>query len=214
MKTLSKTGFSILSDELFSSFFAADKVVTERIINIVLDGEFSIDGIEECEIDRERFGFYHPFVLIDAHTKSGRCIIAATYIDRECEDVTSEILDWMYAHVTLLRRNIYPILISFDLRESFPSTSSPVSLRLIDSDSVYLALVVVWMRMKRGRSELLSLLEDLCATDALKIRDDGIRRAYEESYEKSGLGEMEKMSYLMWLKSIRSDIEKLGIVSD
>lgn len=214
MKTLSKTGFSILSDELFSSFFSSDKAVTERIINIVLDGEFHVDGIEECEIDREHFGFYHPFVLIDAHTKSGRCVIAATFIARDREDATSDILDWMYYRVTLVRRNIYPVLISFDLTDSFPSSSSPVSLRIIDSDSIYLALVVVWIRMKKGRSELLALLEDLCATEEERINDAGIRCAYKESYEKSGLGEMEKVSYSMWLRSIRSDMEKLGIAPD
>ena len=213
MKTLSKTGFSILSDELFSSFFTSDKALTEKIINTILDGDFRVDGVEEFELDRARFGYYHPFVLIDAHTKSGRCAITLTHIERGCEDDTSLLVDWMYYQTTLKRRNVYPILVTFDSTDDYLTQKAPVTVRLIEASPVSFALAVVWVRMNTGREELLSLLEDLTAVEEGNIADEDIRRAYGESYIRSGLGEMENVSYSMWLKSIENDIEKLGLDS-
>ncbi len=213
MKTLSKTGFSILSDELFSSFFTLDRTLTQRIINTVLDGDFCVDGVEEFELDRERFGYYHPFVLVDAHTPSGRCAITLTHIERGGEDDTSLLLDWMYYQTTLKRRNVYPILVTFDSTDDYLGQKAPVSVRLIEASPVSFALAVVWVRMNRGREDLLSLLGDLTAVEAVNITDDDIRRVYAESYTRSGLGEMENVSYSMWLKSIENDIEKLGLDS-
>ncbi len=211
MKTLSKTGFSSLSDELFASFFTADKTVTEKIINTLLECDFRVDETEACEVDRERFGYYHPFVIIDAHTKSGRCAIAVTHIDRDCEDDTGDILNWVLYRTVLERRNIYPILIVLDSTDFFRNELYPVTLRIINDTQVHFAFAVVWTRMKSERKRLNALLKDLTATKAENILDDEIRRIWMESYEKSGLCEMENVAYSMWLKSMESEIERLGV---
>lgn len=211
MKTLSKTGFSSLSDELFASFFTADKILTERIINTILGCDFNVDEIEACEVDRERFGYYHPFVLIDAHTKSGRCAIAVTHIGNGCEDDTGEIMNWILYHTALERRNIYPILISLDSTDSFRNEMYPVTLRIINDTQAHFAFAVVWTKMKSRREKLESLLKDLTATNSENIVDEEIRRIWMDSYEKSGLGEMEKVAYSMWMKSMENEIERLGV---
>ncbi len=211
MKTLSKTGFSSLSDELFASFFTADKTVTEKIINTLLECDFRVDETEACEVDRERFGYYHPFVLIDAHTKSGRCAIAVTHIDRDCEDDSGDILNWILYRTVIERRNIYPILIVLDSTDWYRNELYPVTFRIINETRVHFAFAVVWTRMKRGRKNLESLLGDLTATKAENITDEDIKRVWTESYEKSGLGEMENVAYSMWLKSMESEIERLGV---
>lgn len=214
MKTISKTGFSALSEELFASFFTADRSVTERIINTLLSCDFHVDEIEACEVDRNRIGYYHPFVVIDAHTKSGRCAIAVTHIDRNSEDDTGDILNWALYRTVIERRNIYPILISLDSTDWYSNARSPVTLRVINDKQVHFAFAVVWTRMKSGREKFDALLRDLTAKKAEDIVDDEIRRIWRESYEKSGLGEMEEVAYSLWLKSIEGEIESLGVDID
>lgn len=210
MKTISKTGFSALSEELFASFFTADKAVTERVINTLLSCDFHVDEIEACEVDRHRIGYYHPFVLIDAHTKSGRCAIAVTHIDSSSEDETGDILNWALYRTVIERRNIYPILIVLDSTDWYRNAMYPVTLRIINDTQVHFAFAVVWTRMKSERKNLDALLKDLTATKAENIVDDDIRRIWRESYEKSGLREMESVAYSLWLKSMESEIKKLG----
>ncbi len=211
IETLSGTGFSALSDELFASFFTADMSVTERIINTLLQCDFRVEKTEACEVDRNRFGYYHPFVLVDACMKSGRSAIAVTHIDRRSEEDTSEILNWMLYRTALERRNIYPILISLDSTDGYLNDLHPVSLRISDSAQCPFALAVVWTMVKSTRKELTALMGDLTATRSEDIVDDDIRRVWIESYTKSGLCEMENVAYSMWLKSMESDIERLGI---
>lgn len=211
IETLTGTGFSALSDELFASFFTADVSVTERIINTILQCDFRVERTEACEVDKERFGYYHPFVLIDAHMKSGRSAIAVTHIDRRSEEDTSDILNWMLYRTALVRRNVYPILVSLDSTDGYLNELYPVSLRIADNVQYPFALAVVWTRMKSQKKELGALMSDLSATRSEDIMDDDIRRVWIESYTKSGLCEMENVAYSMWLKSMENDIERLGI---
>lgn len=209
MKTTLRFGYSALSPELFGTFFTLDLGVTERIINTVLGSDFSLDGARDTGVDDEKFSFYHPFVLVDAHTEQGRAAIALTVIDEDTADATEDILNWIIYRVMMKRRNVYPVLLVFDTTAFFSPSSLPVTVKLVESNGVSFALSVAWVRNGRdGRlgalfSDLLSVLPD-------DMADGEIREVYLRAFRESGLEEKEMVSYSLWLESIERDIRALG----
>lgn len=209
METSQHFGFSILSQELFGTFFSLDALLTGRIINTILDTDFVIEGVEEIGLGEESLSFYHPFVLADARTSYGRSVIALTFIDEDTRDATEEILNRILYRAMLMRRNIFPVILVFDTTFSFSPSDLPVTLRVNENRPFTFALAVAWVRNTGGK-RFDCIFSDLLKEVPDEIEDDGIRRIYLEAYRRSGLEEKEMISYVMWLESIERDIRALG----
>lgn len=210
MKTTLRFGYSVLSSELFGTFFTLDLSVTERIINTVLDTDFTVDGALDTGMDEEKFSFCHPFVLVDAHTSHGRTAIALTLISEETEDATEDILNWILYRVMMKRRNVYPVLLVFDTTSYFSPSDPPVSVRVVDNHPASFALAVAWTRNgKQGKQS--PLFHDLLCVLPDDIEDAEIRDVYLRAFRESGLEEKEMVSYSMWVESVERDIRALGI---
>ena len=213
MKTTLRFGYSALSSELFGTFFTLDLSVTERIINTVLDTDFTVDGAEDTGVDEEKFSFYHPFVLVDAHTEQGRAAIALTVIDENTSDATEDILNWILYRVMMKRRNVYPVLLVFDTTSYFSSSERPVSIQVIENHPVSFALSVAWVRNGRNR-RLRTLFSDLLGVLPDDMEDTEIRELYLRAFRESGLEEKELVSYSMWVESVERDIRALGDIPE
>ncbi len=210
MKNISDKGFCCLSSELFSSFFTSDRLLTEEIINTILETEFIIDGVEEASVPKEEFGYYHPFVFADARTAEGHCTLILTVIDESVMDDTSRLLSWMLYSQSLRARNVYPVIVSFD-STLFPEDGRNVSMRIVESQSVSFALAVVNLHFCAvGKDRRKDLIVDLMCPLGEAIRDERIRKAYDEAYVRSGMDEKKRVSYSLWLKSLMRDIDSLS----
>lgn len=214
MNKVSKTGFCGLSDEMFNAFFLSDSRVTEKIINSLLETELTVDSVSGYELPHEKFGYSHPFVIADAHSRDGKCAIAMTVMSEEVEDDLNKILNWILDYTISTRKSVYPILVSFDMDPDDIPSSSEITIKCVDSFPVNFALAVCWMKTKMtsGR-KMEKLYSDLMSVSSDSITDDDIRRVYLDAYERSGISEKEKLSYSLWLASLKKDIESLGVDS-
>lgn len=212
MNKVTKTGFCGLSDEMFNAFFLSDSRVTEKIINSLLSTELTVDLVTGYELPHKEFGYSHPFVIVDAHNRDGRCAIAMTVMTEEVDDDLSRILNWILDYTISMRKGVYPILVSFDMGNDGIPSSTEITISCVDSLPVNFALAVCWMKtkMKSGR-KMEELYSDLMSVSSDSITDDDIRRVYLDAYERSGLSEKEKLSYSLWLASLKKDIESLGV---
>lgn len=212
MNESNKSGFPAISDELFNTFFSMDKEVTEMIINTLLDTDFRIERLEPRSVDEEEFGFYHPYVVGDAHTSRGRCVLIMTPVGEDTEDIKSQLLYWMIHKTGRKRRNIYPVLISFDMTKEGKDRREAVTMSIIDEDYISCALTVVWMNVRSGeKNPKNDIISDLLSRKSEDIVNDDIRRIYNLSYEKSGLRERSDVAYSLWLDSVRNEIRSLGL---
>lgn len=212
MKLLSEVGFSVLSIEFFNIFFSLEREVTEKIVNTLLGTDFIIDNIEVNEVDKNIFGFYHPYLVLDSHMEKGRVAIILTVMTEDRDDETTSLLNWMLYMTKMERREIYPLVLCLDTTGGFKEGEPQVTLRIINEWPLSFALSVVWMKMntpEMGEKE--ALIRDLMCRDEDKIKNEDIRRLYAVTHEKSGVREMEDVAYSLWLDSLKMDIEKLGV---
>ncbi len=215
MNTISKTGFCALSDEMFNAFFLSDSSVTEKIINSLLETELTVDAVSGYELPQKEFGYYHPFVIADAHSRDGRCAVAMTVMNDKVVGVDlKRILTWILNYTVSTRKDVYPILLSFDMDKDDIPPFPEVTIKGVDSFPVNYALVVCWMytKMKYGR-KMEKLFSDLMSVSSDSIFDDDIKRVFLDAYEKSEINEKERLAYSRWLASLRDDLESLGVDS-
>ena len=210
MENIKIAGYRCVSVEMFNTFFSLERKITQDIVNTLLDGSYVVREIEEMSVDENIFGFYHPYIVLDALSSVGRCMMILTPLDNSTKEVKDPLVGYMLNRECAKKRNIFPLVMVFDSSES-SALSRPVSISLMKGESCTFALCRVKMEGGKEGTARDVLISDLMCTKSCEIKSYDIRRVYDLSYKKSGLEEMERVSYAMWLEAVKKDIQKLGL---
>ncbi len=208
MENTNKSGYRSVSVEMFNTFFSSERRITQDIVNTLLDGSYIVKGIEEMSVDEKIFGFYHPYIVLDALSPVGRCMIILTPIDSTTEEVRDPLISHMLNREVARRMNVFPLVMVFDSTES---SGRPDSITLMKGGCSTFAVCSIQMEKRKEGTKRNELICDLMCTRRSEIKNGDIRRVYDTSYRKCGLEEMERVSYAMWLEEVKRDIQKLGL---
>ncbi len=208
MENTNKAGYRSVSVEMFNTFFSSERRITQDIVNTLLDGSYIVKGIEEMSVDEKIFGFYHPYIVLDALSPVGRCMIILTPIDDSTEEVKDHLISHMLNREVARRMNVFPLVMVFDSTES---SGRPDSITLMKGGCSTFAVCSIQMEKRKEGTKRNELICDLMCTRRSEIKNGDIRRVYDASYRKCGLEEMERVSYAMWLEEVKRDIQKLGL---
>ncbi len=210
MENTNKAGYKSVSVEMFNTFFSSERRITQEIVNTLLDGSYIVKGIEEMSVDEKIFGFYHPYIVLDALSSVGRCMIILTPIDSTTEEVRDPLVGYMLNREVARRMNVFPLVVVFDSSGN-SAPGRPLSISLIKGECCTFALCSIQMEKREEVTARDVLISDLMCTRSSEIKNADIRRVYDASYRKCGLEEMERVSYAMWLEAVKRDIQKLGL---
>ncbi len=208
IKNFSYCGVSV---ELFNSFFSSERLVTQDIVNTLLEGKYIVKEIESLCVNEKIFNFYHPYTVLDTLSSVGRCMMILTPIDDSTLELKGHLVNYMLSSESVKKKNIFPLVVLFDSSEDCVHQNHTVSIDMIEGGLSTYALCTVCMRKKSINENISALISDLTAMNREEIKSDDIKRIYTKSYKSSGLEEKERVSYSMWLDALEKDIRRLGL---